>query len=265
MATNTHIPREAMMANRPELDVAVVGAGPSGLILARRLAATGASFEVFERNDDVGGIWDIDAPGSPMYESAHFISSRTLSGFPDFPMPDDYPDYPDHRRVLAYIRAYADRLDGEEVVFSDGTRERIDLVIAATGYQQTCPFLDDGVLPARGGRPDLYLGIFPRNHPNMAVLGFIEVAAAAYPTFDRMAELIVADATATPGSQVARHFSHLKADHHPDVRGGRRYIDSPRHANYVEFDAYLKILGKVRTRLGLDSAAGPHRLEDSQP
>ena len=23
-------------------------------------------------------------------------------------MPDDYPDYPDHRRLLSYIRAYAD-------------------------------------------------------------------------------------------------------------------------------------------------------------
>ena len=99
------------MTNPPVLDVAVVGAGPSGLMLARRLAATPATFEVFERNADVGGIWDIDAPGSPVYESAHFISSKTLSGFPDFPMPDDYPDYPDHRRLLRYIRAYADRFD----------------------------------------------------------------------------------------------------------------------------------------------------------
>ena len=99
------------MTNPPVLDVAIVGAGPSGLMLARRLAATQASFEVFERNGDVGGIWDIDAPGSPMYESAHFISSRTLSGFPGFPMPDDYPDYPDHRRLLRYIRSYADEFD----------------------------------------------------------------------------------------------------------------------------------------------------------
>jgi cation diffusion facilitator CzcD-associated flavoprotein CzcO len=44
-----------------------------------------------------------------MYESAHFISSRTLSGFRDFPMPDRYPDYPSHRLVLAYLRGYADR------------------------------------------------------------------------------------------------------------------------------------------------------------
>ena len=58
---------------------------------------------------DLGGIWDIRFPGSPMYESAHFISSRTLSGFRDFPMPESYPDYPSHRQVLAYLRDYAER------------------------------------------------------------------------------------------------------------------------------------------------------------
>jgi cation diffusion facilitator CzcD-associated flavoprotein CzcO len=65
----------------------------------------------------VGGIWDIDAPGTPMYESAHFISSKTLSAFRDLPMPESYPDYPSHRQVLAYLRAYADR---------HGVRERTD-------------------------------------------------------------------------------------------------------------------------------------------
>jgi len=47
--------------------------------------------------------------GSPMYESAHFISSKTLSGFRDFPMPKAYPDYPSHRLILEYLRAYADK------------------------------------------------------------------------------------------------------------------------------------------------------------
>jgi cation diffusion facilitator CzcD-associated flavoprotein CzcO len=46
-----------------------------------------------------------------MYESAHFISSRSLSGFRDFPMPDSYPDYPSHRQILGYIESYADRHD----------------------------------------------------------------------------------------------------------------------------------------------------------
>lgn len=89
----------------------IVGAGPGGLSLARAFAKLGISFDLFERHSDVGGLWDIDNPGSPMYESAHFISSKTKSHFAGFPMPDDYPDYPSNRQILTYIRDFARAYD----------------------------------------------------------------------------------------------------------------------------------------------------------
>jgi len=67
--------------------VCVVGAGPGGLSAARALKGMKLAYEQFERHSDVGGIWDMSNPGSPIYESAHFISSRDLSGFIGFPMP----------------------------------------------------------------------------------------------------------------------------------------------------------------------------------
>ncbi|WP_061960540.1 flavin-containing monooxygenase [Demequina flava] len=85
----------------------IVGAGPGGLAAARALADHGLDYDHVERHSAIGGLWDIDNPGSPMYESAHFISSKTLSNFPGFPMPEDYPDYPSHRQILAYLRAFA--------------------------------------------------------------------------------------------------------------------------------------------------------------
>lgn len=93
------------------LPYCVVGAGPGGLAAARWLKALDVPFEGFERNPGVGGIWNIEFEGSPMYESAHFISSKTLSAFRDFPMPEEYPDYPSHRQILRYIESYADRFD----------------------------------------------------------------------------------------------------------------------------------------------------------
>ena len=42
-----------------------------------------------------------------MYDSAHFISSKTLSAFPGYAMPDHYPDYPNHKQLLEYIKGYA--------------------------------------------------------------------------------------------------------------------------------------------------------------
>ncbi len=85
----------------------IVGAGPCGLMTARAFKYANIAFDVLEKHSDVGGIWDIDNEGSPMYDAAHFISSRTKSGFPDFAMPDTYPDYPSHRQILTYIHAFA--------------------------------------------------------------------------------------------------------------------------------------------------------------
>ena len=62
--------------------IGIIGAGPGGLSVAAALRARGIPFEILDAGSRVGGIWDIDRPDSPMYESAHFISSRTLSGFP---------------------------------------------------------------------------------------------------------------------------------------------------------------------------------------
>jgi Flavin-binding monooxygenase-like/Amino acid permease len=99
----------------PRIDYArrycIVGAGPAGLIIARALRTEGVPFDVYERNSDVGGIWDLDHVGTPMYETAHFISSKWCSYFYGFPFPDDYPDYPSNRQILDYIRAFARTFD----------------------------------------------------------------------------------------------------------------------------------------------------------
>ena len=90
-----------------------------------------------------------------MYESAHLISSRTQSALDGFPMPDHYPDYPSHRQLLAYLRAYADRYDlrrhyrfgvavdhldpreggGWTATLSDGSTVVVDAAVLAVGNQ----------------------------------------------------------------------------------------------------------------------------------
>ncbi|HSG48573.1 MAG TPA: NAD(P)-binding domain-containing protein [Longimicrobiales bacterium] len=89
--------------------VCIIGAGPAGLAAAVALQARGIPFRILDAGRAPGGIWDMDRPDTPMYTSAHFISSKTLSGFRDFPMPADYPDYPRHDQILAYVRDYARR------------------------------------------------------------------------------------------------------------------------------------------------------------
>jgi hypothetical protein len=132
--------------------VCVIGAGPAGLATGRALARLGIEYDQFDRHGDVGGIWDLDNPGTPMYESAHFISSRRTSGFFDHPMPETYPDYPSHRQILAYTRGFADafglrkpirfntavtaveQVGGDwEVTLDDGSTHVYQAVVCSTG------------------------------------------------------------------------------------------------------------------------------------
>jgi len=135
--------------------VCIIGAGPAGLATARALRARRLDYDQFERHSDVGGLWDIDSPGSPMYEAAHFISSRTMSGFSGFPMSDELPDYPSHRQVLSYLRNFATayglrdaiefntRIDSVtklddgswRVIRGDGRSARYQSVVCCSGVQ----------------------------------------------------------------------------------------------------------------------------------
>jgi len=87
---------------------AVIGAGPHGLSALKALLQLGLDADGFERASDLGGNWNFHSPTSRVYESTHLISTKPFTQFPDFPMPDSYPDYPSHWQVHQYFRSYAE-------------------------------------------------------------------------------------------------------------------------------------------------------------
>lgn len=420
----------------------IIGAGPGGLSAARALKAQGLPYEQFERHTDVGGLWDMDNPGSPIYESAHFISSRDLSGFMGFPMPKHFPDYPSHRQILSYVRSFANayglrgairlgtgvnqvrkdaaghwvvelgdgtrrrykavicatgcnwdpnlptfegrfsgelrhsvtyrsgdefrgkrvlvvgagnsgadiacdaathadrafisvrrgyhfipkhifgmpadefgesgphlplwlarpvmtgllrlmtgdltrfglprpdhrlfeshplmnsqllhhlqhgniavkpdisHFDGHAVVFKDGSREEVDLVLCATGYRWSCRYAAE-YFEWRGGRPQLYLSMFSRDHRNLFGIGYLENNSSAYKLFDTQAFMIASYLRAQRDRDAsAARFEQLIQRDQPDLSGGIRFVDSPRHAVYIDAHSFKTYLRKLRARMG---------------
>lgn len=440
------------MRTEAEFPFVIVGAGPAGMSLARAFVRHQVPFVVLERHQDVGGIWNPDHPGTPIYRSAHFISSRSQSGYLGYPMPDHYPDYPSAAQILAYHRAFVDtydlrrhvrfgcvvqaarpageqwevtlaggetlqaagvicangtnwdpilpqwpgkfageirhavsysdpaefrckrvlivgagnsgcdiacdaaqnadaafislrrgyhfipkhvfgmpadefaargpklpmwlaqrifgavlkvlvgdltrlglpkpdhrvfeshpivndqllhhlrhgdiaargdieRFDGDEVVFVAGRRERVDLVICATGYKHSIPYLPEDAVEWRGSRPRLYLNLFSRRQPAVMGMGFMETDGGAYKLFDEMANVVAqhaADRLRNPAR--AARFDAIKAED-PDLSGGVRYLATDRHGNYVQHDAYLAELGRLRRRMAWQDV----RAEDFAP
>jgi hypothetical protein len=90
--------------------VCVIGAGVSGLAACKALADRGIPTTCFEASDDVGGLWYFGSPTgrSAAYRSLHTVSSRRTIGYRDLPIPEHFPDFPDHRQIHEYLRSYAE-------------------------------------------------------------------------------------------------------------------------------------------------------------
>ncbi|GGJ85123.1 flavin-binding monooxygenase [Pilimelia anulata] len=121
--------------------VCVVGAGAAGLAAVKNLREHGFDVDCYERETGVGGLWNWRHERSPVTAATHLISSRPMTEFPDFPMPDHWPDYPHHRQAREYLERYATHFElsrdiwfGTEVTWVNPTPDlRWDVTTASTG------------------------------------------------------------------------------------------------------------------------------------
>ncbi len=86
----------------------IVGAGSSGLAVAKNFQQAGVAFDCLEREEVLGGNWAFGRPASSVCRSTHLISSKALTEYSDFPMPEEYPEFPNHELAWKYLRDYAD-------------------------------------------------------------------------------------------------------------------------------------------------------------
>jgi len=157
-----------------------------------------------------------------------------------------------HHLAHGDIRAKPDirEFTSTGAVFKDGSEEAFDLVLFATGYEYRIPYLEEGLFTWNAGHPELYLNLFHRTLAGLSVLGFIEFASAAYQRFDEMAQMLVMDANIRETGLGLEAWSRLKAEDRPDLRGSMTYVNSPRHANYVEVATYRRVLAELRGQFG---------------
>jgi dimethylaniline monooxygenase (N-oxide forming) len=132
--------------------VAVVGAGPSGLVAAKSLKEESLEPVVFEQADGVGGQWYGPSAHSGVWPGMRANTSKTLDTFSDFPPAESLPTFPRVEELRNYLQSYAktfdlnrsirlktsvqriERDDGRwRVVTGDGGGESFDGIVVASG------------------------------------------------------------------------------------------------------------------------------------
>jgi dimethylaniline monooxygenase (N-oxide forming) len=138
--------------NHQRRRVAVIGAGPGGLVAAKSLQEEGLDPVVFEQADGVGGEWHAPSTHSGVWPGMRTNTSKTLDTFSDFPPVESLPMFPRFEELRDYFRSYAKAFDldrtirlqtpvrhierdnaGWRVVTDDAGGERFAGVVVASG------------------------------------------------------------------------------------------------------------------------------------
>lgn len=95
--------------------VAVIGAGSSGLVCVKVCLEQGLDPVCFESSSDIGGLWNFQetpqSSRSSIYRSLVTNTSKEMTCFSDFPMPEHFPNFMHNSILLEYYRLYAQHFD----------------------------------------------------------------------------------------------------------------------------------------------------------
>lgn len=146
------------------------------------------------------------------------------------------------------VRPDVDVLTESGVRFVDGSEEAFDVIVHATGYHLSFPFIDNAELNWRDGRPDLGLNVFHPQRDDLFVLGMIQPDSGQWGIVDRQARLVAQYLTAREqdAASAERFRERLTRT---EAEGAIRYVDSPRHRLEVEHFSYAKRLDREWRRL----------------
>jgi cation diffusion facilitator CzcD-associated flavoprotein CzcO len=92
--------------------------------------------------------------------------------------------------VLA--RPGIERFEGKEIVFRDGTRERADVVVCATGYHLRYPYLPTDLVDTRDDDLTLFLGAMHPRRRDLFVVGVSRPTGAFWPIAEVQATFVAA-------------------------------------------------------------------------
>ncbi|GAA1909669.1 NAD(P)-binding domain-containing protein [Streptomyces sodiiphilus] len=160
-----------------------------------------------------------------------------------------------------------DRLDGDRVVFADGTSDPVDVIVWATGYRVSIPFLSARWLGADPERLPLYKRVFHLRNPSLAFVGLMQSTGAALPVVEAQARLVAACWSGTYALPPMRDQQRAVARALRDAT--RRWGADRRPMMRIDFDQYLADLprelraGRARLRRGARPFTPSHREETS--
>ena len=129
---------------------------------------------------------------------------------------------------------------GQQVVFTDGSRERIDVIIYATGYRTVFPFLDLADAPVRNNHLPLFKRMVQPQRPDLWFMGLAQPTPTLVNLAEQQSKLLAAYITGRyelPDPETMQRT--ILAD---EALHQGHYYKSERHTMQIDFDIYVRDL-----------------------
>lgn len=130
------------------------------------------------------------------------------------------------------------------VTFADGSEEKVDLVVLATGFVPDYPIVARAHLnwPDGAPGPGLYLHLFPPNTPNLFVVGMVRPIGSHWDVYAAQARLVADYLVARREPARVSAFEGALTRPQPELRAGIRLYHGDRYPLVVEKQEYLNQL-----------------------
>jgi cation diffusion facilitator CzcD-associated flavoprotein CzcO len=153
-----------------------------------------------------------------------------------------------------------DRLDGDGVVFTDGTREAVDVIVWATGYDIKFPFFDDPALTAdtHNRPPALFKRIMKPDVPDLFYMGLAQPLPTLVNFAEQQSKLVAAYLAGRYAPPPADDMARIIAADEEYYTG--HYYAARRHTIQLDFDHYVRALKSELAKGEKRAAAKGNRL-----
>lgn len=224
----------------------------------RRGAHIVPKFIAGKPTDETSGAWFARLPLGVQRAITSTLLRTAQGKMTDYGLPE-----PDHKLLEAHPTVSSDllprlghgdvivkpnivRFEGQDVVFEDGSREPIDLVIYCTGYKIAFPFFEPELISAPDNHIPLYRRVVSPEHPGLYFIGLLQPLGAIMPLAEAQAEW-VADVLEGK-ARLPRAERMREVIRREDDRMRERYVASKRHTIQVDFHPYLRTVERERNR-----------------
>ena len=131
-------------------------------------------------------------------------------------------------------------LKGDSVEFEDGSVEKVDAIIYATGYNISFPFFDEKVVDTSDNDVALFKRVMNPDYNNLFFVGLIQPLCSVMPVAEVQARWI---SRYLAGEYCLPSVADMKKDIHRQHEGmKRKYVSSKRHTIQIECMDYTRDL-----------------------